>query len=137
MDGISNQQGRRPVLVVGATNRKDLIDEALLRPGRFDRHIYVSIESGKTFQFIYVSLKIPKPSATGRRQILELFLSGREVEATLDFDALAERTEGFSGADLKGLVQEAGLLAMHDGSFTFKADHFEQIFKKPGRSRNV
>lgn len=42
MDGICSQQGSRPVLVVGATNRRDLIDEALLRPGRFDRHIYVS-----------------------------------------------------------------------------------------------
>lgn len=54
----------------------------------------------------------------------------------VDFDALAQQTEGFSGADLRGLVQEAGLLAMHDGSFTFKAGHFDQILRKPGRTRS-
>ena len=57
------------------------------------------------------------------------------MEEAVDFDALADRTEDFSGADLKGLVQEAGLLAMHDGSFQFKASHFDQILQKPGRSR--
>jgi ATP-dependent 26S proteasome regulatory subunit len=62
-------------------------------------------------------------------------LKGRVVQDALDFDALAERTDGFSGADLKGLVQEAGLLAMHDGSFEFKVRHFDEILRKPGRSR--
>lgn len=71
----------------------------------------------------------------GRKQILELFLKGREVAADVDLDWLAERTGDYSGADLKGLIQEAGLLAMHDGSFTFKAEHFLRILERPNRSR--
>jgi transitional endoplasmic reticulum ATPase len=118
MDGIDLACSTSNVLVIGATNRPDLIDEALLRPGRFDRHIC-----------------IPLPSQTGRQDILRLFLRGKEFEESLDFSELARRTEGFSGADLKGLVQEAGLLAMHDNSFKFCMDHFNKILNSPGRRR--
>lgn len=118
MDGIG-AGGRSNVLVIGATNRKDLIDEALLRPGRFDRHIY-----------------IPPPSKPGRIESLNLFLKGKDVSPCVNVEKLAELTEGFTGADLKGLVQEAGILAMYDESFTFKMDHFERVLISGGRSRN-
>lgn len=58
------------------------------------------------------------------------------MTADVDLDWLAGQTEDYSGADLKGLIQEAGLLAMHDGSFTFKAEHFLKILERPNRSRS-
>lgn len=121
MDGIcSGAVGSKNVLVVGATNRKDLIDSALLRPGRFDRHVY-----------------IPLPDEQGRKEILELFLKDKPRELS-DFDVseLARITLNYSGADLKGLVQEAAILAMHDKSFTFKRDHFDTVLSNPGRQRS-
>ena len=67
---------------------------------------------------------------------MNLFLKNREVDPSVNIVKLAAETEGFTGADLKGLVQEAGILAMHDESFKFKMEHFERVLKTPGRKRN-
>ena len=92
MDGLEELQG---VVVIGATNRPTLLDPALLRPGRFDEIVYV-----------------PVPDAEGRRTILGIQTKGMPLAGGVDLDALAERTERFSGADLENLVRKAGLLAL-------------------------
>lgn len=95
MDGLEELQG---VVVIGATNRPTLLDPALLRPGRFDEIVYV-----------------PVPDAEGRRTILEIQTEPMPLGDDVDLDALAERTERFSGADLENLVRKAGLLALREG----------------------
>ena len=67
---------------------------------------------------------------------MELFLKGKDVDSSLDLAELAAKTEGFTGADLKGLVQEAAILAMYDESFVFKMEHFRKVIDKPGRRRS-
>ena len=91
MDGVESSPG---VVVVGATNRKDMLDPAVLRGGRLSRH-----------------LEIPLPDAEGRRELLALFTDGMPVSG-VDLDALAARTAGMSGADLEALCQEAGMQAI-------------------------
>jgi transitional endoplasmic reticulum ATPase len=85
------------VVVIGATNRPILIDPALLRPGRFDELVYV-----------------PVPDLGGRRKILSIHTALMPLARDVDLDALAERTVGFTGADLEGLVRRAGLYAFRD-----------------------
>ena len=80
MDGFDNDTN---VIVIGATNRSDVLDRALLRPGRFDRKITVNL-----------------PNQTDREQILEVHARGKKIEENVDFKALASSTVGFSGADL-------------------------------------
>jgi transitional endoplasmic reticulum ATPase len=92
MDGVSGADG---VLVIGATNRADLLDAALMRPGRFDRCLYVA-----------------PPDVAGRRAILELYARRSPLAADVDLDALAERTVGFTGADLSSLCREAAMCAL-------------------------
>jgi len=92
MDGFAVSTG---IVVMGATNRPDILDPALLRPGRFDRHVTVEA-----------------PDAGGRRKILELHARGRPIAPGVDFDRLARRTPGFTGADLANVVNEAALLAV-------------------------
>ena len=92
MDGLEELQG---VVVVGATNRPTLLDPALLRPGRFDEVVYV-----------------PVPDVEGRRRILQIQTGPMPLADDVDLNALAERTERFSGADLENLVRRAGLLAL-------------------------
>ena len=94
LDGL---QELSRVVVIGATNRPILIDPALLRPGRFDELVYV-----------------PVPDAAGRRKILAIHTSQMPLARGVDLDALAERTVGFTGADLEGLVRRAGLYAFRD-----------------------
>lgn len=67
---------------------------------------------------------------------MELFLKDKDVDSSVDLTELAAKTEGFTGADLKGLVQEAAILAMYDESFVFKMDHFRKVIESPGRRRN-
>jgi transitional endoplasmic reticulum ATPase len=93
LDGL---QTRDQVTVIGATNRPDRIDEALLRPGRFDRRV-----------------EVPLPDRTAREAILRIHAANKPI-ADLDAGALAERTEGYSGSDLAALVREACLLALED-----------------------
>jgi transitional endoplasmic reticulum ATPase len=92
MDGLEEMQG---VVVVGATNRPTLLDPALLRPGRFDELIYV-----------------PVPGTDGRRTILGIHTEDMPLADDVDLGALAERTDGYTGADLENLVRRAGLLTL-------------------------
>ncbi|KAK8823809.1 hypothetical protein WA538_001101 [Blastocystis sp. DL] len=87
MDGIGNSDG---VLVVGATNRPEMIDDALLRPGRFDKLIY-----------------IPPPDLTTREAIFKVYTDRIHMDSSLDLKQLAEMTEGFSGADIENVCREA------------------------------
>ena len=64
-----------------------------------------------------------------------MFLKGKDVDPSVDINEIASKTEGFSGADLKGLVQEAAILAMHDESFKFCMNHFRKVLESPGRRR--
>lgn len=98
MDGIvSNTTDNRfnPVLVVAATNRPDMIDDALMRPGRFDKLIHV-----------------PAPDLESRFAILKLYAERMAFATSVDLDAIAARTENFSGADLCNLCNEAALHAL-------------------------
>ena len=91
MDGFGVNEG---IIIIAATNRPDILDPALLRPGRFDRHIVVD-----------------KPDVKGRQEILKVHTKGKPVEKEADRDVLAWRTPGFTGADLSNLVNEAALLS--------------------------
>ncbi|KAF9586307.1 hypothetical protein BGW38_007192 [Lunasporangiospora selenospora] len=92
MDGVENAAN---VLVVAATNRVDLIDKALLRPGRFDRIIYV-----------------PPPDLEARKQILKIYTKGIPLDAGVNIDSIAKRTEMYTGADLQSVCREAALVAL-------------------------
>jgi transitional endoplasmic reticulum ATPase len=94
MDGIEDLEG---VLVLAATNRADMLDPALLRPGRFDRTITIGL-----------------PDAADRAAILRVHARGRPFAPGLDVDALVDRTRGWSGADLEGLMREAAMCAMRE-----------------------
>ncbi|NKE62537.1 ATP-dependent zinc metalloprotease FtsH [Lentzea sp. PSKA42] len=96
MDGFDSRGG---IILIAATNRPDILDPALLRPGRFDRQIPVSA-----------------PDLKGRKQILRVHSKGKPLAADADLDGLAKRTVGFSGADLANVINEAALLtARHNG----------------------
>ncbi len=94
LDGLESLKG---VVVIGATNRKDLIDEALLRPGRFDRLVPVDL-----------------PSAEARREILKIHTRDLPLGDDVDLDVFVDKTEGFSGAELAAMAHEASLLAIRD-----------------------
>jgi cell division protease FtsH len=91
MDGFDTNTN---VIVVAATNRPDVLDPALLRPGRFDRQVVLD-----------------RPDIKGRREILAVHIKGKPLDKTVDLEALARRSPGFSGADLANLVNEAAILA--------------------------
>lgn len=95
MDGLEELQG---VVVIGVTNRPNLLDRALLRPGRFDELVYV-----------------PVPDKEGRKRILEIHTSDMPIADDVDLDDLAGRAEGYTGADLENLVRKAGLESLRAG----------------------
>ena len=95
MDGLEELQS---VVVIGATNRPTLVDPALLRPGRFDELVYVSV-----------------PGKAGRRRILAIHTAKMPLGKDVDLDEVVERTERFTGADLEDLVRRAGLFALREG----------------------
>jgi cell division protease FtsH len=95
MDGFEMKDN---VILIAATNRPDILDPALLRPGRFDRQVVVD-----------------RPDRAGRRQILEVHTRGKPIDKQIDLDTLAAQTPGFTGADLANLVNEAALLAARHG----------------------
>ena len=92
MDGFGNNEG---VIVMAATNRSDILDNALLRPGRFDRQVYVGL-----------------PDIKGREAILKIHARGKPLADDVDLKSIAKGTPGFSGADLENLMNEAALLAV-------------------------
>ncbi|HYY75848.1 MAG TPA: AAA family ATPase, partial [Gaiellaceae bacterium] len=98
MDGFEMKDN---IILIAATNRPDILDPALLRPGRFDRQIVVD-----------------RPDRNGRRQILEVHTKGKPIDGSVDLDTLAAGTPGFTGADLANLVNEAALLAARRGKKT-------------------
>lgn len=87
MDGIENSNG---IIVIGATNRPDMIDDALLRPGRLGELIYV-----------------PPPDLETRKKIFGVYISRIHADESVNLDELAEKTNGFSGADIEGVCREA------------------------------
>jgi cell division protease FtsH len=95
MDGFEMKDN---IILIAATNRPDILDPALLRPGRFDRQIVVD-----------------RPDRNGRRKILEVHTKGKPIDPEIDLDTLAAGTPGFTGADLANLVNEAALLAARRG----------------------
>ncbi|QOJ78325.1 CDC48 family AAA ATPase [Infirmifilum lucidum] len=112
MDGLERLEG---VVVVAATNRPDIIDPALLRPGRFDRLIYV-----------------PPPDEKARLEIFRVHTRRMPLAEDVDLAELARRTEGYTGADIEVLVREAGLIALREDVNTTKVymRHFEEALKK-------
>ncbi|QFU15001.1 CDC48 family AAA ATPase [Microvirga thermotolerans] len=112
MDGLEELQG---VVVMAATNRPNLVDPALLRPGRFDELVYVSV-----------------PDAKGRRHILGIHTKNMPLADDVDLDSLAERTNRYTGADLEDLTRRAGLLALRESleAKTVTREHFEQALKE-------
>jgi cell division protease FtsH len=110
MDGFDE---REQVIVVAATNRPDVLDPALLRPGRFDRQVTLGL-----------------PDRDGRLQILRVHSRGKPLARDVDLEQLARTTPGFSGADLANLVNEAALLAARDGRRELTARDFELALDK-------
>ncbi len=94
MDGLEEMQG---IVVMGATNRPTLLDPALLRPGRFDDLVYV-----------------PVPEREGRLHILRIHTAEMPLAADVELESLADRTRGYTGADLEDLVRRAGLQAIRE-----------------------
>jgi cell division protease FtsH len=106
MDGFEMKDN---VILIAATNRPDILDPALLRPGRFDRQIVVD-----------------RPDRPGRKAILEVHTRGKPISKEIDLDALAAQTPGFTGADLANLVNEAALLAARYGKKVIETHELEE-----------
>jgi cell division protease FtsH len=106
MDGFELKDN---IILIAATNRPDILDPALLRPGRFDRQIVVD-----------------RPDRNGRRKILEVHSKGKPLAPEIDLDTLAAGTPGFTGADLANLVNEAALLAARRGKKTIQQEELEE-----------
>jgi cell division protease FtsH len=121
MDGFEPNSG---VIVIAATNRSDVLDKALLRPGRFDRQVYVGL-----------------PDIRGREQILKVHMRKVPINSDVDAAVLARGTPGFSGADLANLVNESALFAARRGKRTVDMQDFEdakdKIFMGPERKSAV
>jgi transitional endoplasmic reticulum ATPase len=111
IDGLESMEG---VVVVGATNKPDMLDPALLRPGRFDR-----------------LLLTPAPDKKARIEIFKIHTKGMPLEKDVSVEDLAEKTDGFSGADIEGLCREAAMLALRSDIKAKKVNktHFENAMK--------
>jgi transitional endoplasmic reticulum ATPase len=112
MDGLEELQS---VVVIGATNRPNMIDPALLRPGRFDELVYVAV-----------------PNEEGRRRILDIHTKGMPLAPDVDLDAMAARSERFTGADLEDLVRRAGMFALRQSldAQIVTGEHFERALSE-------
>ncbi len=106
MDGFTMTDN---IILIAATNRPDILDPALLRPGRFDRQIVVD-----------------RPDRRGRKKILEVHTRGKPLAKQIDLDALAGQTPGFTGADLANLINEAALLTARSGKREITQDELEE-----------
>ena len=110
LDGF---ESRGDIGIIGATNRPDILDPALLRPGRFDRFI-----------------EVPLPNEEGRREILKIHTKNMSFDEEADVDLLADLTDGFSGADLKAVCTEAGMFAIRDKRDRITVDDFMKAVDK-------
>lgn len=110
MDGFDNDSG---VIVMAATNRVDMLDKALLRPGRFDRHVNVTL-----------------PERKDRLEILKVHFKGKPVEADVDLNALARKTAGSSGADLANIANEAAITAARENHKAITNDDLTEAFER-------
>lgn len=110
MDGFGSTEG---IIVIAATNRPDILDPALLRPGRFDRQITVNY-----------------PDLKGREEILKVHSRNKPLEDTIDFKKIAQSTVGFTGADLANLMNESALLAARKGKSLIGMDEIEESYMK-------
>ncbi|MGB1928087.1 MAG: ATP-dependent zinc metalloprotease FtsH, partial [Mariniblastus sp.] len=106
MDGFSSNSG---VIVMGATNRPETLDQALMRPGRFDRHVLVD-----------------RPDVMGRAAILKVHVKNVKLDPDVDIQQIAAISPGFGGAELANLVNEAALLAARGGCSTVQMQHFNE-----------
>jgi transitional endoplasmic reticulum ATPase len=120
MDGI---QSRGNLVVIGATNRPDIIDEALLRPGRFDR-----------------ILEVPAPDAQARKEILKIQTAKKPLDASVSLDTPVEMTDGMTGADIAAVVNAAAMAAIKEqisagskGRVRIAKGHFEKALQKVRR----
>ena len=110
MDGFGTKTG---VIIMGATNRPEILDPALLRPGRFDRHVLVD-----------------RPDIKGREEILMVHIRGVKIAKEVDLKVIAARTPGFVGADLANLVNESALLAARKGKSTVSMEELEEAIER-------
>lgn len=110
MDGFASNDG---IIVIAATNRKDVLDAALLRPGRFDRVVYV-----------------PLPDRDSREDILKLYMKNKRMSHDVRIKYLSEITSGFSGADLKNLLNEAAINSARNGTIVITHQHLEDALEK-------
>jgi cell division protease FtsH len=106
MDGFGTNSG---IIIMAATNRPDVLDPALLRPGRFDRQITIG-----------------RPDIKGRKAILEVHAENKKIDPKITFEEIAKRTPGFTGADLESLLNEAALLAARENKPHIKLYHIDE-----------
>ncbi len=112
MDGFGVNEG---IIVMAATNRVDILDPAILRPGRFDRKVMVG-----------------RPDVQGREEILKVHAKGKPLSEEIDLKQIAQTTAGFTGADLENLLNEAAILAAKDGRVYLKQEDIKKAFVKVG-----
>ncbi|WP_058486523.1 ATP-dependent zinc metalloprotease FtsH [Defluviitalea phaphyphila] len=112
MDGFGVNEG---VIVVAATNRADILDPALLRPGRFDRRVVVG-----------------RPDVKGREEILKVHAKGKPLEEDVDLKVIARTTAGFTGADLENLLNEAALITARENKRAINMENIQKAFVKVG-----
>ncbi|GAF14257.1 LOW QUALITY PROTEIN: cell division protein FtsH [Bacillus sp. JCM 19045] len=110
MDGFSANEG---IIIIAATNRADILDPALLRPGRFDRQIQVNA-----------------PDVKGREEVLQVHARNKPLREDVKLDLIAVRTPGFSGADLENLLNEAALVAARDNKKEIGMEHIEEAIDR-------
>lgn len=110
MDGFNNNEG---VLIIAATNRKDVLDSALLRPGRFDRII-----------------NVPLPDKESRKKIFQVHSRSKQLDPAIEYDFLAELSAGFSGAQIKNLINEAAISAAREGRVIIEQMDLESSLEK-------
>lgn len=110
MDGFGTNEG---IIILAATNRPDILDPALLRPGRFDRHVTVD-----------------RPDIRGREEILRVHIKGKPISPLVDLKVIAQQTPGFTGADLSNLVNEAALLAARENKKIIEMPELQEAIER-------
>ncbi len=112
MDGFGDNQG---IIILAATNRPDVLDKALLRPGRFDRQVIIGV-----------------PDVKGRTEILKIHAKNKKFASDVEFDVIAKTTSGFTGADLENLLNESAIISARDDKDEIDMDSVRKAFVKIG-----